>query len=169
MGAAKESKENESEASAGFDEERNAVCENVCHFVLEATYLNQDWYCNNDKVDVLTKLALKYGTFIQRNENEIFEQLSIFVYQKKKEQLKSLFEISKAKMKCAVNKVKCVLKKIDIRNVTEQNNTLYAAAAYVTELVKDNKRPKTKKEPLWNGQLEGKLKELSQDLDIVNN
>ena len=84
MGAAEESKENESEDSAGFDEERNVVCENVRHFVLEATYLNQDWYSNNDKVDVLTKLALKYGTFIQRNENEIFEQLSIFVYQKKR-------------------------------------------------------------------------------------
>ena len=52
--------------------------------MLEDTYLNQDWYSKSDKDDVLTKLALKYGTFIQRNENEIFEQLSIFVYQKKR-------------------------------------------------------------------------------------
>ena len=72
-------------------------------------------------------------------------------------------------MKCAVNKVSCVLKKIDIRNLTELNNTMYAAAAYVTELVGANKLPKTKKEPLWKRRLEGKLKELSRDLDFVNN
>ena len=41
----------------------------------------------------------------------------------------------------------CVLKKIDIRNLTELNNTMHAAAAYVTELVGANNLPKTKKEP----------------------
>ena len=50
-------------------------------------------------------------------------------------------------MKCAVKKVNCVLKKIDIRNLTELNNTMYAAAAYVTGLVGANKLPKVKKEP----------------------
>ena len=72
-------------------------------------------------------------------------------------------------MKCTVNKVNCVLKKIDIRNLTELNNTMYAAAAYVTELVGANKLPKTKKEPWWKRRLEEKLMELSQDLDFVNN
>ena len=70
-------------------------------------------------------------------------------------------------MKCAVNKVNCVLKKIDIRNLTELNNIMYAAAAYITELVGANKLPRTKKEPWWKRRLEGKLKELSQDLDFV--
>ena len=46
---------------------------------------------------------------------------------------------------------------------------MYAAAAYVTELVGANKLPKTKKEPWWKRRLEGKLKELSRDLDFVNN
>ena len=68
-------------------------------------------------------------------------------------------------MKSAVNKVNCVLKKIDIQNLTELN----AAAAYFSELVGGNKLPKTKKEPWWKRQLEGKLKELSRDLDFVNN
>ena len=68
-----------------------------------------------------------------------------------------------------MNKVNCVLKKIDIRNLTELNNTMYAAAAYVTELVGANKLPKTKKELWWKRRLEGKLKELSRDLDFVNN
>ena len=72
-------------------------------------------------------------------------------------------------MKCAVNKVNCVLKKIDIRNLTELNNTMYAAAAYVTELVGANRLPKTKKQLWWKRGLEGKLKELSRDLDFVNN
>ena len=46
---------------------------------------------------------------------------------------------------------------------------MYAAAAYVTELVGVNKLPKTKKEPWRKTRLEGKLKELSRDLDFVNN
>ena len=49
-------------------------------------------------------------------------------------------------MKCAVNKINCVLKKIDIRNLTELNNNIHAAAAYVTELSGANKLPKTKKD-----------------------
>ena len=58
-----------------------------------------------------------------------------------------------------------MLKKIDIRNLTELNNIMYAAAAYITELVGANKLPRAKKEPWWKRRLEGKLKELSQDLD----
>ena len=62
-----------------------------------------------------------------------------------------------------------MLKKIDIRNLTELNNIMYAAAAYITELVGANKLPRAKKEPWWKRRLEGKLKELSQDLDFVKN
>ena len=95
---------------------------------------------------------------------------SLYLYiRKKRSKLKSLRGIPKAKVKCAVNKVNSVLKKIDIRNLTELNNTMYAAAAYVTELVGANKLQKTKKEPWWKRKLEGKLKELNPDLDFVNN
>ena len=62
-----------------------------------------------------------------------------------------------------------MLKKIDIRNLTELNNIMYAAAAYITELAGANKLPRAKKEPWWKRRLEGKLKELSQDLDFVKN
>ena len=117
----------------------------------------------------MTKLALKHGTVLQGDENEIFEQLLIFVYKKEKEQLKSLRGIPKTKVKCAVNKVNCVFKKIDIRNLTELNNTMHAAAAYVTELVGANKLPKTKKETWWKRRLEGKLKKLSGDLGFMKN
>ena len=48
-------------------------------------------------------------------------------------------------MKCDISKVNCVLKKIDIRNLTELNNTVYAVAAYVSELVGVNKPSKIKK------------------------
>ena len=169
MGVAEDSDKNGCEGSVGFGEEENVVCENECYAALEDTCLNQDRYSNNDKCEVITKLALKKGTVLQGDENEIFKQLIIFVYKKEKEQLKSLHGIPKPKVKCAVNKVNFVLKKIDIRNLTELNNTMYAAAAYVTELVGVNKLPKTKKEPWWKRRLEGKLKELSRDLGFVNN
>ena len=117
----------------------------------------------------MNRLALKHGTVLQRDENEIFEQLIMFVDKKEKEQLKSLRGIPKARVKCAVNKVNCVLKKIDIRNLAELNNAMYVAAAYVSELVGANKLPETKKEPWWKRRLKGKLKELRRDLNFVNN
>ena len=70
-------------------------------------------------------------------------------------------------MKCAVNKVNCVLKKIDIRDFTELIKTIYAAAIYVSELVRANKLPKTKKTLVE--ETERKLKELSRDLHFLNN
>ena len=46
---------------------------------------------------------------------------------------------------------------------------LIAAAAYVSELVGANQLPKTTKGPWWKRRLEGKLKELSRDLDFMSN
>ena len=52
--------------------------------MLEDTYLNQDQYSNNDEYEVVTRLALKHGTVLQGDENEIFEQLSLFACRREK-------------------------------------------------------------------------------------
>ena len=39
----------------------------------------------------------------------------------------------------------------------------------VSELVGANKHPKTKKEPWWKRRSDSKLKELSREVDFVNN
>ena len=108
---------------------------------------------------MVTRLVLKHGTVLQEDENETFKQLIMFVYKKEKEQLKSLRGIPKAKVKCAVNKVNCVLKKTDIRNLTELDNTMCAAAGYASRLVGTNKIPKTQKgalvEEMVRGEVEG--------------
>ena len=145
MNVTEESDKNGCEGSAGFSEEDNAVCENEFHFVLEDTCVNQDQYINNVNFEVINKLALKNGTDLKEDENEIFEQLVMFLYTKEKEQLKSLQEIPKGMMKCTVKKVFCFLKKIDIWNLTGLNNTMYAVATYVFERVGANKLSKTKK------------------------
>ena len=44
-----------------------------------------------------------------------------------------------------MSKTNCGLKKINIRNLTELNNTMYTVAAYASELVAANKLPKIKK------------------------
>ena len=77
------------EDSFGFrEDDMDFVCENVCYVMLEDTCLNQDRYSNNNESEVVTRLALKYGTVFQEDENEIIEQLIIFIYKKEKEQLK---------------------------------------------------------------------------------
>ena len=67
MGVAKESVENGCEGCVEFGEEENVVCENECHVVLEDTCLNQDYYSNNDKSDVMTKLVLKHDAVLQED------------------------------------------------------------------------------------------------------
>ena len=55
--------------------------------MLEDTYLNQDQYktiYNNDEYEIVTRLALKHGTVLQGDENEIFEQLSLFACRREK-------------------------------------------------------------------------------------
>ena len=83
MGVAEDSDKNGCEGSVGFGEEENVVCENECHVVLEDTCLNQDRYSNNDKCEVVTKLALKHGIVLQGDESEILEQL-LYLYIRKK-------------------------------------------------------------------------------------
>ena len=80
---------------------------NECHVTLEDTWVNQDRYNDNDKLEVATRLALKHSTVLQKGEHEMFEQLIMFTYKKEKGQLKSLRGIPKAKVKCALNKVNC--------------------------------------------------------------
>ena len=109
MGVAKESDKNGCKDSVQFGEEENVVCESECHVVLEDPCLNQDCYGNNEKKEVVTKLALKHGIVLQGDENEIFEQLIIFLYKKEKEQSKSLRGILKVKVKFALNKANCML------------------------------------------------------------
>ena len=60
-----------------------------------------------------------------------------------------------------------MLKKIDIRDFTELIKTIYAAAIYVSELVRANKLPKTKKTLVE--ETERKLKKLSRDFHFLNN
>ena len=45
-----------------------------------------------------------------------------------------------------MNKINCLLKNIDIRHLTELNNTMHVPAAYVTKLVGANKIPKTNRQ-----------------------
>ena len=97
MRVAEDSDKNGCEGYVGFGQEENVVCENECHVVLDDTCSNQDRYSNNDKYEVVTKLALKHGTVLQEDENEIFEQLIIFVHKKEKEEIKVITWDSKSK------------------------------------------------------------------------
>ena len=50
--------------------------------MLEDTCLNQDCYSNNDKSDVVTKLALKHDTVLQGDENNLNNSLYLYIRKK---------------------------------------------------------------------------------------
>lgn len=83
---------------------------------------------------------------LEEEENEVLKQLKLLLSKNKKVRLQPLHGICNAKVNSAVNKVNCVLVKIEIGNLTEMNNFAYGSAAYISKLVGDNKTPKKKKD-----------------------
>ena len=105
---------------------------------------------------MVTRLALKHGTILEKHENEIFEQLIM------------LHGIPKAKWSMLRTMSIAGLRKFIFEVLLSWSKSIYIVAAYNSELVWGNKLPKTKKEPWWNRWLERKLKEFNQDLDFIN-
>ena len=57
-----------------------------------------------------------------------------------------------------------LLKKIESKDLTEDNDLFYLGAALVTKVFEKNKTKDGKKQPSWKKNLESQVKELNKDL-----
>ena len=78
--------------------------------------------------------------------------------------LPCLRKVEKGKLFTEVRKMNEVLKKIDSKEVTEDNYLFYQGAALVTKLFEKTKVKGEKKQPWWKGRLESQFKELNKGL-----
>ena len=61
-----------------------------------------------------------------------------------------------------------LLKKIESKDVTEDNDLFYLGAALVTKVFEKTKTKGEKKQPWWKRRLESQVKELNKDLERLN-
>ena len=61
-----------------------------------------------------------------------------------------------------------LLKKIESKDLTENNNLFYLGAALVTKVFEKDKTKGEKKQPWWKRRLESQVKELNKDLGRLN-
>ena len=67
-----------------------------------------------------------------------------------------------------VRKVNELLKKIESKDLTGDNDLFYLGAALVTKVFEKNKTKDGKKQPSWEKNLESQVKELNKDLGRLN-
>ena len=60
------------------------------------------------------------------------------------------------------------MNKIEVGNITELNDLVYAGAIVVTEMLGVKNRKSIGKEPWWERRMEARLKQLSKDLGHID-
>ena len=61
-----------------------------------------------------------------------------------------------------------VMKKIEVGNITELNDSVYAGAVVVTEMLVVKNRKSTGMEPWWKRRMETQVKQLNKELGHIN-
>ena len=68
----------------------------------------------------------------------------------------------------ATIKVDEVINKIEVGNITELNDLVYACSIVVTEMLGVKNRKSTRMEPWWKRRMEAQVKRLNKDLGHIN-
>ena len=85
-----------------------------------------------------------------------------------RKRLPSLIKFENGKLFTEVRKLNELLKKIEPKDVTENNDLFYLGAALVTKVFESNKTRSEKKQPWWKRRLESQVKELNKGLGKLN-
>ena len=82
--------------------------------------------------------------------------------------LPCLRKVEKGKLFTGLRKVNELLKKIESKDVTGDNDLFYLRAALVTKVFEKTKTKSEKKQPWWTRRVECQMKELNKDLGRLN-
>ena len=82
--------------------------------------------------------------------------------------LPCLRKAEKGKLFTEVRKVNKLLKKIESKDVTKDNDLFYLGATLVTNVFEKTKTKGEKKQPWWKRRVEGQVKELNKNLGRLN-
>ena len=104
---------------------------------------------------------------LQEDEKEMLRNMSE-IRKLDRRRLPCPRKIGKGKLFTEVRKVNELLKKIEWKDVTEDNNLFYLGATLVTKVFEKTKVKRKKKQTWWKGRLESQVKELNKDMGRQN-
>ena len=104
---------------------------------------------------------------LQEYEKEMLKNMSD-IRKLDRTRLPCLRKVEIGKLFTEVRKVNEVLKKIESKDVTEDNDLFYLGAALVAKVFEKNTPKREKEQPWWKRRLESQVKELNKDLGRLN-
>ena len=112
--------------------------------------------------------VIKMNMQIKNKDMGILEKMRDVLLKETRERLPPLRQMEKHRLLEATRKVDEVLNKIEVGNITELNDLVYAGAVVVTEMLGVKNRKVTGMEPWWKRSMEAQVKQLNKDLGHIN-
>ena len=138
----------------GFDHEGQDVFMKECEVALE------DCMVPNVEEVRSNVFAIKMNMQITSEDMTLLEKMRNVLSKETRERLPPLRGIEKHRLLEATRKVDEVMNKIEVGNITEMNDLVYAGAVLVTEMLGVKNRKGTGMEPWWKRRMEAQVKQL---------
>ena len=110
---------------------------------------------------------VKMSMHIMNEDMTILEKMHIVLSKETREILPPLRGVEKHRLLEATRKVDKVMNKIELRNITELNDLVYAGAVAVTEMLGLKNRKSTGMDLWWRRIMETQVKQLNKDIGQV--
>ena len=109
------------------------------------------------------EFGFKIKKELQEDEKEMLKNMP-YIQKLDRTRLPCLRKVEKGKRFTEVRKVNELLKKIELKDVTEDNDLFYLGVALVTNVFEKTKTKGERRQPWWKRRLESQVKELNKDL-----
>ena len=146
----------------GFDHEGQDVFMKECEIALE------DCMVPNVEEERSNYLVIKMNMQITNEDMTILEKMRNVLSKETRERLPPLRGIDKHRLLEATREVDEVMNKIEVGNITELNDLVYAGAVVVTEMLGVKNRKSTGMEPWWKRRMEAQVKQLNKNLGYIS-
>ena len=137
-----------------FDHEVLGLFMKECKVVLE------DCMVPNVEEERSNVFVIKMNMQMMNEDMTILEKMHNVLSKETRERLPPLRGIEKHRLSEATGKVDEVMNKIEVGNITELNDLVYAGAMVITEMLRVNNRKISGIEPWWKWRIEAQVKQL---------
>ena len=146
----------------GFDRQAQDV------FLKECEVAPEDCMVLNLEEKRSNVFVIKMKIQIINEDMTIPEKMHNVLLKETRERLPPLRRIQKHRLFEATRKVDEVMNKIEVGNITELNDLVYARDVVVTEMLGVKYRKSTGMEPWWKRRVEAEVKQWHKDLGHIN-
>ena len=137
-------------------------------FMKECKVALEDCMVPNVEEERSNVFVIKMNIQITNEDMIILEKMRNVLSKETRERLPPLRGIEKHRLLEATRKADEVMNKIEVGNITELNDLIYAGVVVVTEMLGVKNRKGTGMEPWWKRRMEAQVKQLNKDLGHIS-